>query len=275
MLPRLLGWRRRARHGQPSRTSQVVALTRASLDRPTTPDGDPDAQRRLCAGLHAPTGLQIRAHMAARTAFVDGQVLEAIGSGVTQIVVVGAGYDDRALRFRAAGVRFFELDQAGTQQDKARRVAKIAGGASQPTFVPLDLRHDDVAEQLARHGHLADRPTLFVCEGLLVYLDRGDILRLLAGLARRAPVGSTLAASLAIHIDGLDSAQVAEAANARRFDGATEPWRTILSRADHLALLAEGGWATAEAIDAPSVNPTSRAGSTLLVVAHPAGAPGP
>ena len=35
----------------PSRTSQAVALSRAELDRPHSPNGDPGAQRALCAGL--------------------------------------------------------------------------------------------------------------------------------------------------------------------------------------------------------------------------------
>ncbi len=36
---------------EPSRTSQAVALIRAGLTRPHTPDGDPDAQRRLTDGF--------------------------------------------------------------------------------------------------------------------------------------------------------------------------------------------------------------------------------
>jgi len=40
-------------------------------------------------------------------------------------VILGAGYDDRALRFRSPGVRFFELDHPDTQADK-RLTASLA-----------------------------------------------------------------------------------------------------------------------------------------------------
>lgn len=44
---------------------------------------------------------------------------------VTQIVIVGTGYDGRALRFSQPGVRFFEVDQPVTQQDKRRRIEAL------------------------------------------------------------------------------------------------------------------------------------------------------
>src|ERR1700735_1474613 len=99
----------------PSRTSQVVALTRCGLTRPHTPDGDPGAQRRLCAGMPTVTVAGLLPSLAARTRFFDDQVLAAISAGVSQIVILGAGYDDRGLRFRSPGVRFVGLGHAGTQ----------------------------------------------------------------------------------------------------------------------------------------------------------------
>ena len=62
---------------------------------------------------------------------MDDHVVAAIAAGVRQIVVCGAGLDDRALRFRTPGVRFFEVDHPVTQADKAARLRAIgvaAGG---------------------------------------------------------------------------------------------------------------------------------------------------
>src|SRR5271166_5603828 len=110
-----------------SRTSQAVALTRAELDRPHSPAGDPAAQRRLCAGMTLEPPSWLRPSIEARTRFVDEQVLAAIAAGVRQIVICGAGYDDSALRFRSDGVRYFELDHPATQADKLRRLQSVAG----------------------------------------------------------------------------------------------------------------------------------------------------
>jgi methyltransferase (TIGR00027 family) len=208
--------------------------------------------------------------LAARTKFFDGRVLDATGAGVRQVVILGAGYDDRALRFPAPGVRFFELDHPATQADKARRLRAMRPGAVAPTLVPADFRHDDLGRVLAACGHDATQPTLFLCEGLLVYLDQPACVRLLAGLRARAAGGSTLAASLSVHREGLDSARVAAVANGRRRDGRTEPWLTILPAPAHLDLLRQVGWSPAESVDAASLHPGVTPGRSLLVTAHPA-----
>jgi methyltransferase (TIGR00027 family) len=180
-------------------------------------------------------------------------------------VILGAGYDDRALRFRAPGVRFFELDHPATQADKARRLRAMKAEAGGPTLVPADFRDDDLGAVLAACGHQADEASLFVCEGLLVYLDQPTCLRLLAALRDRAAHGSALAASLSIHRDDLDSARVAAVANGRRRDGETEPWLTILPAAAHLDLLRQAGWSPAASVDAAQFGTGADPGRSLLV----------
>ncbi len=73
----------------PSRTSQAVAVTRAEFTRPHSAAGDPDAQRKLCAGMQVDSLPAVRASLAARTTFFDRQVVSAIEGGVRQIVVLG------------------------------------------------------------------------------------------------------------------------------------------------------------------------------------------
>jgi len=253
----------------PSRTSQAVAVTRAGLARPHTPGGDPRAQRRLCRGMGPAADTGFGPGLAARTRFFDQRVLDAISAGIRQVVVVGAGYDDRALRFRAPGVRFFELDHPATQADKARRLRAIKAGASEPTLAPADFRHDDVAGILRACGHEAGQPTLFLCEGLLVYLDQPTCVRLLTALRARAAAASVLAASLATHREDMDSGQVVMVANSRRRTGATEPWLTILPLAAHLELLRQADWLAGEPVDAAQLGTGAAPGRSMLVTAHP------
>jgi len=254
----------------PSRTSQTVALVRAELLRPCTPEGDPEAQRRLCAGM-APVGaFPLRAHLAARTRFIDERVLVAIGRDVDQIVLLGAGYDDRSLRFRAPGVRFFELDHPDTQADKHRRLAVRPADLTGVTLAPADFRTDDVAAVLAAAGHRSDRPSLFLAEGLLVYLDEETIVALLGAARARSAPGSALVATLAVHPDGIDSSTVVRRANAARPQSGTEPWRTILPTRHHLGLLSRAGWSALDVVDDAAVDPSALPGRSLLVVAGPA-----
>jgi methyltransferase (TIGR00027 family) len=255
--------------GPISRTSQAVALTRAGLDRPHSAEGDPRAQARLCEGMRPAPVDRLRPMLGARTRFFDQAVTTALAGGTRQVVICGAGYDDRALRFRTSGVRFYELDQGPTQADKRRRLLALGSDLSGLTLATADFRTDDVAAVLATRGHDRARPTLFLCEGLLVYLDEPALVRLLSGLASCAAPGSGLAASLAVHAPGLDTAEVVAAANARRRAGETEPWRTILPRDEQLALLARAGWRTSQAVDAAELDDAAPAGRNLMVLAHP------
>lgn len=261
---------RRRQHTAPSRTSQAVAVTRAGFARPHTPTGSADAQLAMCSGMRPIGSPSLRAHLAARTRFIDDHVLAAIAAGVTQVVVLGAGYDDRALRFHSPGVRFFELDHRATQVDKRRRVTMMAADTADLTFAPVDFRVDQVGEVLRSAGHDAGRASLFICEGLLVYLDETTIVSLLAGLRARAGPDSVLAASLAVHAAALDSTIVVRIANSRRPDGATEPWRTILPAAIHLDLLRRAGWSPTVAADDTTMGTGALPERSLLVAAVPA-----
>ncbi len=216
----------------------------------------------------------IAAHVAARTGFFDDEVLQAIAGGVQQVVICGAGYDDRALRFRSPGVRYFELDLPTTQDDKRRRLLQMGADTSGLVLVPADLGLDDVAAVLATGGHEARRPSLFLCEGLFVYLERSGCERLLAGLRDRAAAGSRLAASLAVHpgaLDADDMAAVAGAANARRGGGRTEPWRTILPLPEHFRLFAATGWCVITSRDIAGLGQGQSSGRSVVVAAEPAG----
>jgi methyltransferase (TIGR00027 family) len=249
-------------------------VARAGFSRPHSEAGDPGAQLRLCAGMPRREIGGQTASLAARTRFFDERVLAAISAGTRQVVILGAGYDDRALRFRTAGVRFIEVDHPVTQADKARRLNTM-NAADGPVLAAADFSQDDVASALAACGHAAGQATLFLCEGLLVYLDAPTCVRLLAGLRARAAAGSILAASLAVHRDGLDSALVVEVANARRRttsvpDPPAEPWVTILPAAAHLALVGRAGWEVAGSVDAAQLGTGAEPGRSLLITARPA-----
>jgi methyltransferase (TIGR00027 family) len=246
-----------------------VATVRAGFDRPHSPDGDPGAQAALCAGMRPAALAALRPHLAARTRFFDEQVLEAIERGVRQIVILGAGYDDRALRFRTPGVRFFELDHPDTQSDKRRRLKRIKGDQSGLILAPADFRHATVGDVLAANGHDAAQASLFICEGLLVYLDQATTVEFLAGLRSRATGESSLTASLAVHPEGVDSDLVAARANGRRPNAAAEPWRTILPAAGQRDLLARAGWIVEDYADDAKYDPTAAPGRSMLAVAHP------
>jgi methyltransferase (TIGR00027 family) len=177
-----------------------VASQRAHLERPHDVHGNPDAERRLYEGLAGWLGIARidRARMRRRTEWFDAATVDALASGVKQVVIVGAGYDGRALRFEGDGVRWIEVDHPATQVDKRRRVDGLGVPTTHIAYAPVDLSHDDLDGALARAGQQPTEPTLFICEGLLGYLPTETIDRLFTVLRRRATPDSTLAANFRV-----------------------------------------------------------------------------
>lgn len=180
-------------------TARRVAAHRLGFGRLETPYGDPAADHALTAevasGLQVADGRMHR-YLAARTAFFDRVVVRGIDDGVNQIVLGGAGYDGRALRYAAPGVRWFELDHPATQQDKLATLRRLGLDAGRVRFVAADFGHDPVAGLLTAAGLDRAAPALFLLEGVAVYLT-ADVLEGLLGQFREvAANGSWLAVSM-------------------------------------------------------------------------------
>ncbi|GIF22228.1 hypothetical protein Ate02nite_49580 [Paractinoplanes tereljensis] len=239
---------------------EVCALGRAEFARPHTPDGDDAAQRELVRGMTAddpdgqPSDIKLSLDLLApRAPYFDQGVLDAIATGHRQIVNVGAGYDDRALRFRHPEVTYFELDLPHIINDKQRRLAAMGADTSKLSLIPADLHTDNAADLLAGAHHDASRPSLFLGEHLLLFLDPDDVARLLDALSRRAAPGSTLAITAEVHPAGLDSPHVVDTVDEVMFGGAG-PLRTIKSRDAWLTLLQGTGWKVDNTDEVTAVN---------------------
>ena len=65
----------------------------------------------------------------ARTHHIDTILKQEAADGVKQVIILGAGYDSRAYRFRDAfpGLRFFEVDLPAMSLQKKLRVKEIFG----------------------------------------------------------------------------------------------------------------------------------------------------
>lgn len=184
------------RASRPSLTARWVAARRALLapTRSSTPTGDVDGERALYRDISGnvtftfarPSGVNHR------TQFIDGEVADAIGRGVDQVVILGAGYDGRALRFGGAPTRWFEVDHPSTQADKRRRLAALGVSPVGVTYVPIDLMRGDLETALENAGHDATTPTLFLAEGLVPYLTLEATATMLQAVRARAAPGSVL-----------------------------------------------------------------------------------
>ena len=185
--------------GTASHTARSVAAHRLEYERVAADYGDPAADQALTADVadgQQPNPGRMHEYLRARTAFFDRAVVNALGRGVRQVVIGGAGYDGRALRYAKPGVTWFELDHPATQADKVARVARLGLEHAQVRFVAADFTADSIAEPLLAAGLDPARPTLFLLEGVAVYLERPVVERVLAAFRQVAADGSELAMSV-------------------------------------------------------------------------------
>lgn len=136
-----------------------------------------------------------RASIVARARFIEDLVLEQIGLGIDQYVILGAGLDTFAQRRPATkNLRIFEIDQPSTLAWKQQRL----GETQLPvpdwlTFVSVNFEAGDSwLDRLVAAGFEPSKPAVVASTGVSLYLTRDAIMRTLCLCARLA-LGSTLA----------------------------------------------------------------------------------
>jgi methyltransferase (TIGR00027 family) len=129
-----------------------------------------------------------------RTLYFD-RVIDRVIDEVEQFVVMGAGYDTRAYGdFGKEGVKLFELDQANVQQNKRQALADAGVSSERVHFVTVDFGSEDLFEALTGAGYEPNRRSLFLWEGVSLYLPEADVRRTMHRLGESAPAGSVLLA---------------------------------------------------------------------------------
>jgi methyltransferase (TIGR00027 family) len=132
-------------------------------------------------------------HVVVRTRFYDVYLLAATAAGYEQIVLLAAGLDTRAFRLRwPKAVRLFELDLPAVLDFKQRVLAEqgTVPGCTRAT-VPVDLRKDWSRGLLAADFQQA-APTVWLAEGLLIYLSHEEAVRMLTVVGQLSPARSRL-----------------------------------------------------------------------------------
>jgi len=130
-----------------------------------------------------------------RIRYFDDIVQNAAGEGFSQLVILGAGYDTRAYRIGSlkGHARVFEIDRPATQERKTGIVKKIFGQLpDHVSFIPHEIGKGPWWPVLEAAGYSPAQKTLFLLEGLVMYLPCRDVEELLAKIAEHAGAGSTV-----------------------------------------------------------------------------------
>jgi methyltransferase (TIGR00027 family) len=131
----------------------------------------------------------------ARTRYIDDYLKACIDDGIEQLVILGAGYDTRAYRFDGlkGRVNVFEVDHPATQKVKTKRIKKIFGTLpDHVVYVPIDFDKESLDKKLLESGYNKRLKTLFIWDGVTMYLSAEAVDETLDFVANNSCKGSSI-----------------------------------------------------------------------------------
>jgi len=134
-------------------------------------------------------------YVISRTKYIDAVFRQALSDRFTQILIFGAGFDTRALRFqeKARQTRIFELDAPSTQEAKIGQYQKRhLSIPSNLVFIAIDFDKELLPDKLDMAGFHKDRRSLFILEGLLMYLEPESVHTTFQTIREYAGTGSVV-----------------------------------------------------------------------------------
>jgi len=248
---------------EPSRTAMTAAAARAAhliVDHEPVIFADTLAgpllgdQAEELISYHRLNGSHLvlagaRCQVTCRSRHTEDSLAAAVGRGVRQYVVLGAGLDSFAYRSPLAGeVATFEVDHPATQEWKRAQLAAAAIAVPDAVaFVPLDFERLGAAsliERLAASGFERARPALVSWLGVTMYLTCDAIGAVLGviGSGGFAP-GTELIFDYMLPAGLRDEAGDSYVEQVAPFAASNgEPWLTFLTPQEVAAMLTKLGF---------------------------------
>lgn len=121
-----------------------------------------------------------------RTKFIDQIICQ---NNFDQIVILGAGFDSRFLRFNSNKIKFFEVDHPDTQKHKIEilKSKHLLKDNSNIFFVSANLNHRKINQKLLSKNFSSTQKTLFILEGLTMYLSPSSIDQIFKSIKELSP----------------------------------------------------------------------------------------
>ena len=131
----------------------------------------------------------------ARVRYIDEHIKTCLQNGLEQMVILGAGYDSRACRLDELKnkVTVFEVDHPATQEQKKKVLETVFETLPENlAFVPYQLGDEGFEQQLFEKGYNENKTSLFILEGLIMYLDPETVKKLFSLISRISCLGSSV-----------------------------------------------------------------------------------
>jgi len=117
--------------------------------------------------------------IATRSRYIDDVLQRHLRRGIKQLVILGAGFDTRPYRIQAVQeqqVKTFEVDHPATQKFKQMAMGKMLKQIPEHVeFVSVDFEKEKFGPKLLQQGYNPKLKTLFIWEGVVMYIGQEAI----------------------------------------------------------------------------------------------------
>lgn len=207
-------------------------------------------------------------YIAVRTRFFDDLLRSALReAGSSQVVILGSGLDTRAFRLEWSSVaHVYEVDHPAVLNDKTHLLQDHTP-TCQHSLIQGDLADPEAkwVEELLEQGFEVSSPTVWLLEGVIMYLPEISVHRLLQTLSKLSVPGSVLG------MDSVTVGSVVAAQRARKANRGRVVRHWVFGCDDPKGLLAGYGWSAEVSQPQDVGNPHGRYPQSIPIEAEVGG----
>jgi methyltransferase (TIGR00027 family) len=194
-------------------------------------------------------------HYVLRKLHLETIARRSFSEGYTQLVVLGAGFDTLTQRLSADpafdGMTMIEVDHPATQSVKVRILEQQGLLNERVEFIACDIGREELTDALAKsRSYKAGARTLFIAEGLLMYLEPAVIDELFTSLRRTSGARVRIAFTF---MEPQEGGRIAFGGQTRLVDlwlkWRGEPFKWGIKRGDIKSYLALQNYSVLELVD--------------------------
>ena len=124
-----------------------------------------------------------------RKRYIDDKLVEALGMGINNVVILGSGLDTCAYRLpMLSTLQVYEVDLPQTIAYKERKLQQLYGSVpSHVKLIPIDFDRQALGDVLTSYGYSYDQKSFFSWEGVTQYISETAVRTVFEFLAGARP----------------------------------------------------------------------------------------
>jgi methyltransferase (TIGR00027 family) len=131
----------------------------------------------------------MRGSILCRKRYIDDKLVEALSTGIDNVVILGSGLDTRAYRIPPLmKLTVYEVDLPKVIVFKERKLRQLYGSIpAHVKLIPIDFDRQSIEDVMKSHSYSLDKRSFFIWEGVTQYISENAVCAIFEFLAKAMP----------------------------------------------------------------------------------------